>query len=252
MGGRSEGRLLLVYAGGRECSEGQGRVQVFFSECCLVCQAILLPDNAFQKCSNCMVRDKACQPQSGSRTNPFCCAQCAKMKAGCNQEQLHMYEKFQANWAEMGLKALKDDFMMWYRPIVKKGSQFVKQIGDEDEERGAGKGKGCAEAEEEDEEEHSDGEPEEKQDENSGEEQPSPLKLRIPCKKSSTLKSSSKKPEDPVVALRARVEELESELVEEQVNTDHINERRLHYKERCRMSKKRTPGSGGGGGEFDC
>ena len=133
------------------------------------------------------------------RTNLFCCAQCAKMKAGCNQEQLHMYEKFQANWAEMGLKVLKDDFMTWYRPIVKKGSQFVKRIGDEDEERGAGKGKGRAEAEEEDEEEHSDGEPGEKQDENSGKEQPSPLKLRIPHKKGSTSKSSSKKPEDPVV-----------------------------------------------------
>ena len=37
--------------------------------------------------------------------------------------------------------------------------------------------------------------------------------------------------------MRARVEELESELVEEQANTDHINERRLHYKERCQMSK---------------
>ena len=148
-----------------------------------------------------------------------------------------MYEKFQANWVEMGLKVLKDDFMMWYRPIVKKGSQFLKRIGDEDEEWGVGKDKGCAEAEEEDEEEHSNGEPGEKQDENLGEEQPSPLKLRIPCKKRSTSKSSSKKPEDPIVALRSRVEELESELVEEQANTNHINECRLHQKERCRMSK---------------
>ena len=62
---------------------------------------INLPDNIFQKCSNCMVKDKVCEPQSGSRTNLFCCVQCTKMKSGCNQEQLHMYQKFQVDWVEI-------------------------------------------------------------------------------------------------------------------------------------------------------